>query len=70
MINLTKEQRKAVHRTFLRYSHADCFNPVTDTYRVFRKRVQPMICGYGAIVLQPADNSIWIAIETDGYTHS
>ena len=67
MINLTKPQRQAVHRVFMRYTHPDTTNPITTTYREFRKRVQ---CGWGCVMLQPIENGIWLGIEPDGYTHS
>ena len=67
MLTLTKPQRTAVHKVFLRYSHPDNYNAVTDSYREFRKRVQ---CGFGCVMLQPVDNGMWLGIEPDGYTHS
>ena len=70
MITLTKPQRKAVNNVFLQYSHPDNKPVVVDPYRVFRKRVQPMLFGEGAIVLQPIEQGMFLAIETDGYTHS
>ena len=67
MLTLTKPQRAAVHKVFLRYSHPDNYHVVTDSYRVFRKRVQS---GFGCVMLQPVEGDLWLGIEPDGYTHS
>jgi hypothetical protein len=59
MIYLTKAQRKAVYRKY-------CDNPDGSTsYREFRSRVVP---GWGCVMIQWC--SMWLGIETDGYTHS
>jgi len=63
MITLTKKQRQAVKRIWLRQASANC---LTD-YRTFRRRVHS---GYGCVMIQPRDGGIWLGIEPDGYTHS
>jgi hypothetical protein len=58
MINLTKAQRKALHRVWLR----------TDqqvSYRDFRKTVQP---SFGCVMVEFA--GMWLGLEEDGHTHS
>jgi hypothetical protein len=51
----------------LRYCHPDTTNPLTITYREFRKRV---FNGSGCVMLQPTGEGMWLGIEPDGYTHS
>lgn len=60
MINLTKPQRKALHRKWLH-------NNQNMTYKAFRQSVQPEICGPAVMVLW---GHMWLGIEPDGYTHS
>jgi len=67
MITLTKLQRNAVHKVYMRYSHPDNYNCITVGYREFRKRVN---IGFDCIMIQPIDGGIWLGIEPDGYTHS
>jgi hypothetical protein len=38
------------------------------TYRQFRKKVQPMFCGDGGVMIHWC--GMWLGIEEDGYTHS
>ena len=59
MIKLTKDQRKAVYRVYLRDV------TVAPSYRAFRRNVSP---GPGCVML-PWKN-MWLGIEPDGYTHS
>jgi hypothetical protein len=59
MINLTKAQRKALHRVWLR----------TDqqvSYLTFRKTVQPG--SFGCVMVRFA--GMWLGVEKDGHTHS
>ena len=58
MVKLTKEQRKALHRVYLRGTDY-------PTYRQFRKTVQP---AYDCIMVHWCN--MWLGIEKDGYTHS
>jgi hypothetical protein len=67
MTHLTKPQRKAVYKVFMRYCHTDNTHPLTITYREFRKRV---FNGSGCVMLQPTGEGMWLGIEPDGYTHS
>ncbi len=58
MIKLTKAQRKALHKVWLR----------TDqqvSYTTFRKTVQP---GFNYVMVEFA--GMWLGIEKDGHTHS
>ena len=55
---LTKLQRKALHRVWLR-------NGYEGSYLRFRHLVQP---GPGCVMVPYA--GIWLGIEPDGYTHS
>jgi len=61
MMVLTKEQRHALLRVWKR-GESDL------TYRQFRRTVEPGFCMDGAIIV-PWCN-MWLAIESDGYTHS
>ena len=70
MVTLTKAQRKAVHRVFLRkYPFINELRRVDQIgmYRKFRKTVQPAL-GMDCVMLPFA--GMWLGIETDGYTHS
>lgn len=58
MVQLTKEQRKALHRTWLRSGE-------NMSYREFRKTVQT---GWDCVMVRWC--GMWLGIETDGYTHS
>lgn len=73
MINLTRAQREALYRVFNRCpldANADRLqgNLTPITYRQFRKKVQPMFCGDGGVMIHWC--GMWLGIETDGYTHS
>jgi len=58
MIKLTKAQREALYKVWLRSDSS------TD-YRAFRRTVQP---GPGCVMIHW--RSMWLGIEPDGYTHS
>lgn len=62
MTRITKAQRGALLRAWER-SH-----PGWQTYRDFRKLVQPTLGCDGAVVV-PWEG-MWLCIERDGYTHS
>ncbi len=59
MVKLTKAQRKAVKKIY------DRDFDVMETYREFRKRVQP---GSNCVMIKWC--GMWLGIEPDGYTHS
>ena len=63
MTKTTKAQRQAIAQIAERWS---------EDYRTVRKGVIPMFLGDGAVIVPPIGeiNSIWIAVETDGYAHS
>jgi hypothetical protein len=61
MINLTKAQRKAVKAKYDRNSDG------APSYKEFRKRVAPIMF-LDAVCLGWC--GMFLAIETDGYTHS
>lgn len=56
--NLTPEQRKKLKK--LSEFHSIPTNPMI---------VHPIIKGDGAVMVQ-AQNGLWIAVETDGYSHT
>lgn len=58
-MKLTKEQRSALHRVYLRDT------TVAPTYLQFRRQVQ---MGYDCIMIHW--KGMWLGIERDGYTHS
>ncbi len=60
-MTLTKQQRKAVYKVWLRTLHDEEAKP----YKAFRKDVVP---GFGCVMLPFA--GMWLGIESDGYTHS
>jgi hypothetical protein len=57
MLTLTKPQRKALHKVWLRTDQV--------SYRDFRKTVQPSL---GCVMVEFA--GMWLGIEKDGHTHS
>jgi len=59
MITLTKAQRIALHRLYLRDT------TVAASYRQFRRSVQH---GWDCIMIEWC--GMWLGIEKDGYTHS
>jgi hypothetical protein len=63
MQKLTKEQKQALKRVWDRQADT---NP--DSYLQFRRLVQPTFGMDSAIVIPWA--GMFLAIETDGYTHS
>jgi hypothetical protein len=58
---LTKEQRHALLRVWQR-GGSDL------SYRQFRRTVESGFCMDGAVIVPWC--GMWLAIETDGYTHS
>lgn len=58
MAPTTKAQRKAIHRKWTQ-------NDQGMTYKQFRKTVHQ---GFDCLMVQWS--SMWLGIETDGYTHS
>jgi hypothetical protein len=69
-MTLTREQRKAIHRVFLRkYPYINELRPEDrrGLYRRFRRQAVPGIGG--DYVMIPFAN-MWLGIERDGYTHS
>lgn len=74
MVQLTKEQRKALKRVFDRgpIEHTVVVGTVTriytTTYREFRKTVQPMFGGDKCVLVHW--RNMWLGIEPDGHTHS
>lgn len=67
MIHLTKPQRHAVKRIWLRLVEGRPFWLAEEfpTYRTFRRSIQP---GPGCVMVHFA--GMWLGIEPDGYTHS
>lgn len=63
MTKTNRAQRESIARIAERWN-AD--------YRTVRKSVIPMFLGDGAVIVPPIGetNSIWIAVENDGYAHS
>jgi hypothetical protein len=73
MVNLNRKQREALFKVYQRCSldaNADRLqgNLTPLTYRQFRKKVQPMFCGDGGVMIHWC--GMWLGIEEDGYTHS
>lgn len=64
MTRTTRAQRVSLFRLWERTAHIH--NRVG--YRQFRATVQPTFGMDGAVVVRWCD--MWIAVETDGYTHS
>lgn len=64
MIYLTKEQRQALKRVYLRITDT----PTLSGYRALRRRVQPTFCMDGCVMVE--FHTMWLGIEKDGYTHS
>lgn len=62
---ITKEQRAAIHRLWLRAREPGQANPTSATYRQFRRR---FVAGYDCLMINLW--GLWIGIERDGYTHS
>lgn len=63
-MTLTKPQRKALHRVWLRTCSDGYLGAVP--YREFRRQVQPGPDRCAMINFA----GMWLGIETDGYTHS
>ena len=62
---ITKEQRAAIYRLWLRARDPGQSAPTTATYRQFRRRA---VHGFDCLMIQLW--GMWIGIERDGYTHS
>ena len=60
MVKLTKAQRVALYRVWMRLD-----GPQPISYQAFRRMVLP---GPGCIMVPFC--SMWLGIEPDGYTHS
>lgn len=63
-MRLTKPQLQGLHKLYMR----DDKLRIAKSFLAFRRTVQPVICGQGAVIVQCL--GMWIGIETDGYTHS
>lgn len=69
-LTLTRAQRVALHRVFLRkYPRINELRPDDRRalYRRFRRQAVPELCG-PAIMIPFA--GMWLGIERDGHTHS
>lgn len=64
---ITKAQRKAIHRLWLRARSPTQDTPSLATYRQFRRQIVPDLLNDCLMI-----NiwHMWIGIERDGYTHS
>lgn len=60
---LTKQQRAAMKRVWLRAASGDKDKGIS--YRAFRRRA---VCSFGCVMVPFA--GMWLGIEPDGYTHS
>ena len=60
-MTLTKPQQQALQAKWI-YSNQN------KTYLQFRRAVQEVFMGEGAVCVQW--NGMWLVIEADGYTHS
>ena len=60
-MSLTKAQQKALHYKWIYWNDG-------KSYLALRRLVQPIIGGDGAVAVRW--NGMWLAIESDGYTHS
>jgi hypothetical protein len=60
IVTLTRAQRVALKRVYDR-------QPIGQTYRQFRRTVQPELCGPAVMVFWC---NMWIGIERDGHAHS
>ena len=61
VISITKAQQQALLRKWKDYDNG-------MSYRQFRRSVEPMFGGDGAVVVKWW--TMWLAIEPNGYTHS
>jgi len=67
---LTRKQREAFHKVFLRkYPHAGELRKrdAIDLYRKFRRTAFPILGG-DCVMVEFA--GMWLGIEKDGHTHS
>lgn len=62
MIDLTREQRVALKRVWLRH-----IDPALLSYREFRRQVVQVFYDDCVMIEIPG---MWLGIEKDGYTHS
>lgn len=62
---LTREQREALKRIYDR--GPIMHGPYEISYREFRRKVTPEICGPAVLVKWAG---MWLGIEKDGYIHS
>ena len=60
-MRLTKPQQQALKRKWMFWNDG-------KSYLAFRRTVQQGLCMDGAVIVPW--NGMWLAIETDGYTHS
>jgi hypothetical protein len=73
MVKLTRAQREALFQVFCRHpldANADRLHGSLTalSYRQFRRMVQPILFGGGAVMV--AWCGMFLAIEPDGYVHS
>lgn len=76
MVKLTRPQREALKRVYLRIVAAAMPEPVpgkagtfyVPTYRELRRKVQPTFFCDDCVMVPFA--GMWLGIERDGYTHS
>ena len=70
MNKLTREQRKALHRVFLRkYPRINELRPL-DRFGLYRRFRKTVVFGIGGDYIMVPFAGMWLGIETDGYTHS
>lgn len=74
MVKTTRAQREALARLFSRIDARPEKHEINKKgwirrYRKFRESVQPYFDGSGCIIVRWC-GSMWVGIETDGYTHS
>ena len=58
---MTDEQIKSLRAIHARWK-------IEDDFETFKSKAQPMLAGDGCVLVNVG--SMWLAIETDGYTHS
>ena len=61
MVRITKAQQQALLRKWKDHNNG-------MTYREFRRSVEPVMCGDGAIAVKWW--TMWLAIEPNGYTRT
>ena len=65
MVKLTRDQREAIWKIFLRSNDGMMIEYPLIAYKEFRKMVQP---GPGCVMIKWC--GMWLGIEPNGYTHS